>query len=424
MSKHTCTATIVLVCLAHAAVLARDPTDWPRWRGPQDNGSIDGGHYPVKWDADHVLWKAPLPGKGCSTPIVWNRRIYVTAPSDGQDALLAFDWSGKRLWKTEFGKEHPGKHRNGSGSNPSPTTDGKGVFVYFKSGTLSAVELDGAIRWQTNLVERYGRDTLFWDHGTSPVLTNDSVVMARMHNGGSWLAAFDKTTGDLRWKVARNYQTPTEGDHGYSTPLVIDHQRKESLLVWGAQHLTLHDAADGKILWSCGNFNPGAKAMWPVIASPVIAGDVAVISHGRNDRGDPRLHAVKLGGQGDVTATHRKWDRTDTGTFVPTPTEYKGRLYLLRDQGQIECIDPATGKTEWRNALPRNRAKYYASPLVAGGNLYAIREDGVVFVAKVEEEFELLSENDMHERIIASPVPATNRLFIRGERHLFCIATE
>ncbi|MDP6448196.1 MAG: PQQ-binding-like beta-propeller repeat protein, partial [Pirellulaceae bacterium] len=360
-------------------------------------------------------------GKGCSTPIVWNRRIYVTAPTGGLDSLIALDWSGKRLWHTDFGKENPGRNRNGSGCNPSPVTDGESVFVYFKSGTLAAVNLDGSIRWQTNLVKRFGKDTLFWDHGTSPILTKNSVLMARMHHGESWLAAFDKRTGEMQWKQTRNFTTPVEGDHGYTTPLVIQHQGKESLLVWGAEHLTIHNTTDGKAIWTCGDFNPDKNKLWPAISTPVIAGDMAVIAFGRNDRGIPRLHGVKLTGAGEVTATNHAWKRTDVGTFVPTPIEYKGRVYLVRDRGEVVCLDPATGNTIWANAFPKNRAKYYASPTIAGGKLYAPREDGVVFVADIEKKFKLLSENEMGEPVIASPVPVANRLFIRGEEHLYCI---
>jgi len=401
--------------------LADDQADWPRWRGPRDNGSVESGTYPVSFEK--ILWKAPLPGKGCSTPVVWDQRIYLTAPMNGLDAVLAFDWSGKPLWQRTLGPEREGKHRNGSGSNASPATDGKAVFVYFKSGTLAAMELDGKVRWQTNLVERFGPDTLYWDHGTSPVLTENSVIMARMHNGESWLAAFEKATGQMRWKVARNYETPTEGDHAYTTPIVIQQRGKEVVLVWGAQHVTAHDAADGKLLWSCGDFNPESTAYWPAVASPVISGNVAVVPYGRADRGQPRLHGIQLGGSADLAAAgQRAWKRDDVGTFVPTPAEYKGRIYLVRDRGEVACLDPATGQTLWSDAFPKASASFYSSPLIAGGKLYAAREDGVVFVARVEDKFELLAENSMGERVIASPVPASNRILIRGEQHLFCVA--
>ncbi len=393
--------------------------NWPSWRGPKDNGSSDGGPYPVKWDADTGwLWKTPLPGKGCSTPIVWNQRIYVTAPIEGKDALLAFDWSGKALWQTTLGAEKPGKHRNGSGCNSSPVTDGKFVFVYFKSGQLAAVDFEGKVRWQTNLTERFGKDTLYWDYGTSPVLTERDVVVTLMHNGESWMAAFDKSTGAQHWKISRNYGTPAEGDHSYATPVTIRHAGKEALLVWGAEHLTAHDAADGKILWSCGDFNPERSRNWVAVSSFVLAGDMAVVPYGRGSR----LHGIKLGGAGDVTASHRAWQRKDTGTFVPSPVEHAGKVYLVRDRGEVECIEPATGKTLWSGALPKSGANYYSSPSLADGKIYAAREDGIVFVARANGKFEVLAENNMGERIIASPVPVAGRLLLRGEKHLFCIA--
>ena len=423
LAKPLLTASVAALLSSINFGLAEHQVDWPRWRGPRDNGSVESGTYPVSFEK--ILWKAPLPGKGCSTPVVWDQRIYLTAPTNGLDAVLAFDWSGKSLWHRTLGPEREGKHRNGSGSNASPATDGKAVFVYFKSGTLAALEFDGKVRWQTNLVERFGPDTLYWDHGTSPVLTEKSVIMARMHNGESWLAAFDKGSGEMQWKVARNYETPTEGDHAYTTPIVIQQRGKEALLVWGAQHVTAHDAADGKLLWSCGDFNPESTAYWPAVASPVISGNVAVVPYGRADRGQPRLHGIKLGGSADLAgAGQRAWKRDDVGTFVTTPVEYKGRIYLVRDRGEVACLDPATGQTLWSDAFPKASASFYSSPLIAGGKLYAAREDGVVFVARVEDKFELLAENKMGERVIASPVPASNRLLIRGEQHLFCVAAQ
>ena len=417
---------VVWICLCSLRIVsAADAPDWRSWRGPQGNGSVEQGNYPVRFGAERFLWRTELPGKGCSTPILLDGTIYVTSPAEEHDALLCYDARGSEKWRAVFGKEDAGKHRNGSGCNASPVTDGKAVFVYFKSGTFAAVDLEGTVRWKTDLVERFGKDTLFWDHGTFPVLSERYVVMARMHQGESWLAAFDKQTGELAWKVARNFSTPVECDHGYATPLVIEHNGRESILVWGAEHLTIHNATDGQVSWSCGNFNPDANKLWPAIATPVIAGDMAVIAYGRNDRGIPRLHGIRLTGSGDVTATNHVWQRDDVGTFVPTPALYKGRVILVRDRGEVACIDPATGKTVWEGEFPKNRANFYASPLIAGDKLYAPREDGTVFVARVgNDKFELLSENDMAEPVIGSPVPALNCLLIRGEKHLFCVGSD
>ncbi|HHM12941.1 MAG TPA: Pyrrolo-quinoline quinone [Planctomycetaceae bacterium] len=412
----------LLALIASSPVIGAGPdSNWPTWRGPQDHGSRTAGNLPLRWKPEDVLWKVRLPGKGCSTPIVYEGRIYVTTPAEGRDAVMALDANGKVLWQTEFGKEVPGKHRNASGCNASPVTDGDTIFVYFKSGTFAAVDMDGKIRWQMNLIERFGPEILYWDHGTSPVLTKRHVVMARIHQGDSWLAAFDKKTGKLAWKVARNYKTPREGDHGYTTPLVIEHQGKEAILVWGAQHVTLHDAADGKLIWSCGGFNPEGNPLWPTVASPVVCGDVVVVPFGRNDRGIPRLHGIRVAGEGDVTATHRLWKRTDIGTFVPTPAVYNGHVYVLGDRGRLVCIDPESGKTRWSAQFPKHRSKFYGSPLIVANRLYAVREDGTVFVAKIDPDFELLAENPMGEPIIASPVPLGDRLLLRGWKHLYCV---
>jgi outer membrane protein assembly factor BamB len=397
--------------------------NWPNWRGPEENASTSSGTYPTALDPARVQWQVALPGKGCSTPIVWNDRIYVTAPVGGKDALLALDWSGQRLWQTSLGPEAPGRHRNGSGSNPSPVCDGSGIFVTFKSGQLAAVNLDGSIRWQLNLMEKFGPVKLVWDYGSSPALASDSVVIARMHRGESWVAAFDKRTGAQRWLTPRTHATPSENDNGYTTPLVIEHAGRQAVLVWGAERLTLYDAGDGALLWTCGNFNPAGTPNLPAVATPVVAGGFAVVPFGRADRGAPQLHGIRLGGKGDVTETHRAWKRTDAGAFVPSPAAYKGRVYLLSDRGQIDCVEPATGQTEWSEALPRSSSNYYASPMIANGLMYAVREDGGVFVAQVEGGYKLLSENKFPDRIIASVVPSGGRLLVRGESNLYCLAT-
>jgi hypothetical protein len=283
---------------------------------------------PTKLDDSALAWKVALPGKGCSTPIVVGRSVYLTVPVDGSDALQSYDLDGKLRWQMLFGAEEPGKHRNGSGSNPSPASDGKAVFAAYKSGAFAAVNTDGSVRWKTNLVERFGPVNLFWDFGSSPVLTEKNVVVARMHNGESWLAAFDKITGELRWKTARNYEVPREVDNGYTTPQVIQHGGKEALLSWGSDHLTIHSAADGKLLWSCTGFNPDSTPLWPAVASPVLVNDTAVVCFGRADKGAPRLFGIKVSGQGDVTSTAHLWKRDEVSSFVPSPAAYTGLVYI------------------------------------------------------------------------------------------------
>jgi outer membrane protein assembly factor BamB len=411
----------VLFLTVVGATFAAEPTGqrrWPRWRGPRDDGSARDQAYPESWqDPKQIVWKVALPGIGCSTPAVWDEHILLTCPMEGHNAVLDFDWQGDERWRVTLGPENAGKHRNGSGCNPSPVTDGNRVFAYFKSGELAGLDFDGNVLWKTNLHERFAKDTLYWDVGTSPVLTEKSVVVAVMHTGESYLAAFDKATGDVQWKVARNYKTPVEGDQSYATPIVVEQAGQSVIVVWGAEHLTAHAPDDGRILWSCGGFNPERNANWVAVASAVVAGDVAIVPYGRGSH----VAAVQMGGRGDVTETHRVWTRKGTGAFVPTPAAQDGKLFIVRDEGEVECLDLQTGESLWSDRFPKNRNKYYASPVIADGKLYAPREDGVVFVADVRDKFKLLSENDLGERVIASPVAVDGRLLIRGEEHLICI---
>jgi outer membrane protein assembly factor BamB len=409
-----------------AAILTNLPgdarADWPNWRGPNGNGSVTSGSYPTAWNAESVAWKFALPGKGSSTPIVVNDRIFVTTPDEGKDAVIALDLAGNEVWRTPLGNESRAKNRLASSCNASPVTDGKGIFVYFRSSRLAALELDGKVRWENDLAATYGQENLFWDQGTSPVVTDQHVILTRMHSGDSWIAGFDKATGELRWQQKRNYKVPPENDNGYTTPVFFKYKGRDAFLVWGADHLTAHAAVDGSLLWSCGGFNPKGTGFWPAIASPVIAGQLAIVPVGRDDR--PRqgqIQAIRLDGSGDVTGTHRAWKRDDIGIFVTSPVEYKGRIYLLRPKGALVCLNPQTGETIWSDSLPTGRRSYFASPTIAGGVLYAAREDGMVFAARVEDKFELLSENPMNEQIIGTPVADQGRLLLRGEKHLFCV---
>ncbi len=419
-----CLAIPLVVSLC--AIAAPKTGDWTAWRGPSSNGSALEGDYPTKWTPEDATWKIALPGIGSSTPIVWRDRIFLTTPADGQDALLALDANGKQIWLTKFGAESAPRHRTlASSCNASPVTDGEGVFARFRSGRLIALNLDGTIRWQFNIDERYGPEELYWDQGSSPMLAGDLLIVSRLHHGKSWVAGFDKQTGKQRWLQERNYVVPAENDNGYTTPVLFDYKGRPALLIWGGDHLTAHSAADGALLWSCGGFNPAGTVNWPAIATPVIHNGIAMVPVGRDDRpNQARMHAIRMDGSGDVTGSHRLWERDDVGVFCCTPVEYKGRIFLLRHRGGIVCLDPATGKTIWSDAFKRSSSSYYASPVIAKGVLYATREDGTIFAARVEDKFELLSENAMGERVIASPSLTASGLLIRGEKHLFLISAK
>jgi outer membrane protein assembly factor BamB len=417
MSRYLQTLACVILFTGVAVGLPPE-ANWPSWRGTDFSGSLESGDYPVKWTStENLAWKFKLPGRGFSTPIVWGERIIVTAPVEGKDSVLSLDLSGKLMWQVALTPERSGKHRNASGCNPSPVTDGEVIVAYFKSGTLAALDFSGKVLWTKNLQDVFGKDQLYWDIGTSPVLTEKYVIGTVMHTGKSGMVAYEKPTGKEAWKVFRQYDTPTENSDSYTTPLVIKRAGQEIILVWGADHVTAHRTSDGKLLWSSGGFNPNQTQNWPSVGSPVVSGDTLVINYGRG----AHVAGIRLGGSGDVTKTNRLWTQDGLGAFVPTPAVYDGRIYVLTDRGGINCIDPSSGEVIWSEELPKHRGKYYSSPTIAGGKLYAAREDGVVFAVQISGGFKVLSENPMDEKMIASPVPVAGQLLLRGEEHLFSV---
>ena len=181
--------------------------NWPAWRGPTGNGISKHVNFPSKFsNTKNVNWKLTLPGVGSSTPAIWGDKIFVTSAIDSKDGVSCFSKNGNKLWDYTFGQERGGKHKNGSGSNPSPVTDGNNIYLYYKSGTLAALDLEGKKVWLKNLQDEFGADSLWWDLGTSPVLTEKFVIIAVMqeYEGGnpseskdSYLVAFSKDSGNL-----------------------------------------------------------------------------------------------------------------------------------------------------------------------------------------------------------------------------------
>ena len=158
---------------------------------------------------------------------------------------MCLDRDGNQRWTTDVGTERSGKHKKATGSNSSPATDGRHVFVYFKSGDLAALDFDGQVRWEKNLQSLYGADTLWWDLGTSPVLTRDFVVVACVQSGPSYIIAFHKDSGELAWKVSRQFDAPREANQSYTTPCLASFGGREILVVLGADHVTGHEVLSG-----------------------------------------------------------------------------------------------------------------------------------------------------------------------------------
>ena len=417
---------LLLAVLAPQAPVRSE--NWPNWRGPALDGVAAGTGYATTWSPEaHGAWKVTLPGLGASTPAVWGDSIVLTCAIEGKDAAICFDRSGKEIWRRSLGAEKAGKHAKATGCNPSPVTDGEHVWVYFKSGELAALDLaTGAVVWQENLQERFGEDTLWWDLGTSPVLTKDAVVVAVMQTGPSYLAAFGRTDGKLLWKHDRNLDAPEEAAQSYSTPLVVKGEETfgepaEVIFVLGADHVTAHDAADGRELWRVGGLNPAGEKYFRSIASPVVADDLVIAPYARGST----LTAVKRGGKGDVTKSHVAWARKDLGADVPTPAFQDGKVVVCTDQGKVACLDAPTGKTLWDGELAKNRHAYSASPVLVDGKILVTREDGQSAVlagpAAAVSRFEVVGEGSVGEMTVATPVCVDGEIFLRTHDSLWCI---
>ena len=267
-----------------------------------------------------------------------------------------------------------------------------------------------------NLQDEFGEDTLWWDLGTSPVLTREFVVVAVMQTGPSYLAAFDRATGKLAWKQSRDLGAPEEAAQSYSTPIVTDTKGTETIYVLGADHVTAHDATDGHEIWRVGGLNPTNHKYFRSIASPAVSDGILVAPYARGDL----FEAIRLGGRGDVTTTHIAWTEKGIGADVPTPVAHAGRTYLCGDKGLVVCFDIRTGERLWEGTLEKNRNAYSSSPILADGKLYVTREDGKTFVVATDK-FEVLAENELNELTVATPVFVDGKILIRTMESLYCV---
>ena len=416
---------LLLAGIASATILSTSAMadNWPGWRGPTSNGVAATGEYPTSWSAlENVAWKIKLDGRGASTPIVWENNILLTMGRGGKNVLISYDRSGKQNWELEVGTEDAGKHKKASGSNPSCVTDGKLVFAYFKSGDLVASDLQGNLKWHHNVQEMFGEDTLWWDLGTSPILTKAHVIITVMQTGPSYLAAFDKASGKSAWKVDRNLDAPEEAAQAYSTPVVEMVDGQERIFVLGADHATGHDAATGKELWRAGGLNPDLETRFRSISGPVLAGNMLIAPYARGGS----VTGILLGGSGNVTSSHVAWTAREVGSDVPTPTFLGDRLFVCLDggksKGSLVTLDLKTGKVVDELLLEKNRNGFSSSPILAGHHLYITREDGTTFVVDVAGKAKVVATNSLGDEFtVATPVPVDGQILLRTYEHLYCI---
>lgn len=418
-------APLTLVAVAGLNANAADA--WPQWRGSGQNGYVQGSGLPLQWGTDAgIEWRIEPAGRGGSTPVHADGRIFLTSGVEGANHVLGYSATdGKLLWDQQAGQErvskHGKNHRKGSGANPSVIIDSEHVFAYFRSGDLACLTPEGKPQWHVNLQDRYGEDTLWWNLGTSPIPTENAIVVAVMQSDNSYLVGLNKETGEEVWKVARNLGAPEEAAQSYTTPLLLDVDGRAIIAVMGADHLTLHSAENGEQLAKLGGFNPDGERYFRSIASPVASNGIIVCPYARGKTLTGVSAAKLLAGKGQDAI---EWFRDDLGADVPTPAARDGKVYVLRDKSGVVCIDAQTGKTQWETELPRSRHAFTASPLVSDDYLYATQEDGTTFVIRLSDH-ELVQTNkaaDSDPFTVASVVPFGEDLLLRTPKQLVRIS--
>jgi len=417
MSLRICRCWTFVLGIAIAPSLPA--SDWPQWRGPEANGTSRETGLPFRWSTtENVAWSLALPGPSGSTPIVSGDRIFLNV-ADGND--LSF-WcvgraKGEVIWKRPLGTGNVTMRKHNM-SSPSPTTDGKSVFVMTGTGILKAFGMDGKEIWTRDLPKEYGPFGLNWGYASSPLLDGDSLYVQVLHgmktDQPSYLLGIDAATRNNRWRVERKTAAISESPDAYTTPLMVAAAGGREIVVTGGDVITGHDPATGKELWRANGLNPSNDPYYRIVASSVAAKDVVFAS----SRVRPLL-AVRAGGRGDVTTSHRLWS-FDQGPDVPTPATDGAHLYVVNDKGIVWCLDTATGKPFYGPQRLRP-GTYSASPVVADGRVYVTSEDGVTSVYKAGPVFELLAENPLEDMTLSSLAVSSGRLYLRTAHKLWAI---
>ncbi len=385
--------------------------NWPRWRGPHQNGHTTETNLPVKWSAEDIVWKTELPGIGQSSPIIWGDRIFLTAElGKGQERLVfcVSRTSGKILWRQTAWKGTPEKsHVMNGWASATCVTDGQIVVAFFGIGGLHAYSVDGKPLWSLDLGSFEGP----WGVAACPVIVDDLVIQNCDADASANLVAFDKRTGNEVWRTKRrDYR-------GWSTPIVVDAGQRRELVLNGHEGVQAYDPATGRELWFCSSaVGRGEPTVTP-------AGDLLCVVNGLKGG---KIYAVRPGGEGDVSETHRAWATPRQGARdCPSPIVVGDTMIVTDMDGVATCYDTKDGRIYWKERLG---GKYSGSPIAAGGLVYFLNEAGVTIVIKPGPKLEKVAENSLpaarSELFRASLTPSQGQLFVRSTSVLYCIGSK
>jgi outer membrane protein assembly factor BamB len=421
-------ASILLVSLSHADKPRAEPslkndaaaskksltTDWPRWRGPDADGVADGNNLPIRWSqSENIRWSVKLPGWGTSSPVVYEKRVFVTSEvmDGGKKALLTLCYDrddGKELWRHDFGfgvDQRTHEKSNLAVNTPAVMQDA--VYVAFGNADIARYSHDGKLIWVNRYIPRLGDPKMAWGYALSPVVLNDAVLFPwDHHTGPCFLIGLDKRTGGIAWKKDRPIGT------AHATPLLVEHHGQQLILVPGKHRLTAFDAKTHVELWQYGEGEGPYNG--EIIVSPVSGDGMVFLQLWRQSR----VHAIRLNENGKPPEP--VWVSDKPGGVEPSLLYYRGLLYVLMDNGVLVCLNGRTGKEHYRERLGGD---CNSSPVASDARIYLSNNDGQTFVVQAGTRFELLATNNLGERITASPAISGNELIYRTDSNLYCIGT-
>jgi len=401
-------------------LFADDSQNWAHWRGHQGNAVSLTATPPTQWsESQNVKWKVEIPGRGSGSPVIWENQVFVVSavPVEGSGRgelsfrLFCFDRkSGDLIWDRTAAqaKPHEGTHKTNGFASASPCTDGERVYAHFGSRGLFCYDLEGKVLWEKTdfppMTTRAG-----FGEGSSPTLAGNKILVPWDHEGDSVLYALDKLSGEVIWKTDRDEPTC------WATPLVIESNGKSQVVMNGQNYARAYDLETGEELWRC-----GGQTDRPV-ASAVTSGGLVFVGSGF--RGS-FLGAFRPDGKGDIEGTESVvWTTADDTPDIASPMLSDGRLYFHKGKtGILTCVDAKSGKVLFGPERLPGVSSTYASPIAAGGHVYLTGRSGNITVIRDAPSLEVVSTNSLGEGVDATPAPMGKELFIRGERHLFCLS--
>lgn len=420
LAKRWLSALGICVALMPSTSMAEN---WPAWRGPRNNGLSSEKGIATKWSAtENVAWHAKLPGPAGASPVVWGDRIFLTSADGSELVLLCYGTDGKQLWRKVIATGNKDvRGDEGNSASNSPVTDGKLVWTMMANGLLTCHTVDGDEVWKLNLEDRYGKFDIQFGLTSSPVLDDGRLYLQMIH--GKWskepsrgvVACLDAATGKEIWKQLRETDAVDENKHSYASPMMYDYGSTKLLLTHGADYTIAHDPKSGAEVWRLGNLNAKEKYdnTLRFVASPTCVDGTIIVP---TAKGGPCV-AIKPDGKGDIT-NQRVWTHPKTPD-VPSPLVVDGLVYLCMQDGNIYCLDQATGEQQYFERTHRQRHR--ASPIYADGHIYLTARDGKVTVLKAGKKFEVVAENDLGDAISSSPAISNGTLYLRSFDGLWAI---